>query len=812
MTNSFVARRAVARWAVRMFRREWRQQLLVLALLTVTIGVAVFAASAAYAFTPSRDGQFGSANHRLEVIVSNPDALEPYLGAAQEWFGTIDVFGHRDAAVPGSTERVEIRAQDPNGAYSAPMLELRSGRYPTAADEAALTDEVAALVDADIGDSVALGGATLTVVGLVENPGNLDEPFALVAPAASGTPDVVTILVDASGDRVDAFTFAEEPGGGYVDSRGTVEKTAAAVIVFALATVVMLLVTLVAAAGFVVVAQRRQRQLGMLAAIGATQRHLRFVMLANGAAVGLFAGVIGTAVALLAWVTAASSFENAAGHRIDRFDVPWWLVGTGVLLAVVTATAAAWWPARSAARLPVTLALSARPPRPKATHRPVLVAALLFVIGVTCLAFGVNPAKDSANPWLLLPGVVATVAALLFLASPAIRALAGVAGRLPVAVRLSLRDLARYQARSGAALAAISLGLAIAVAAVVIAAAREYRADEGNLSDRQVLIRIGGDFNGVAPEPAPADVDRLESSVDEFARTLDDPAVLPLQVALDPTVAENEDVRLVRPTVLVGRPVGENTLRDAGLAWVATPELLDHLGIDSDAVEADTILLTPQTGDVYLHGVSNTTFRRNPVPADRVQRIDTPAYSSAPRSLLTERGLEEGGWTAAPAGWLIETREPFTDAQLAAARAMAADAGLTVETRDEQGGLGTVRSVASAVGVLLALGILAMTVGLIRGESARELRTLTATGAASHTRRALTASTAGALALLGVILAITTTYLALVAGYWPDAGRLTRIPVAHLTAIAVGLPLIATGASWLLAGREQPGVSRAAIE
>jgi putative ABC transport system permease protein len=179
---------------------------------------------------------------------------------------------------------------------------------------------------------------------------------------------------------------------------------------------------------------------------------------------------------------------------------------------------------------------------------------------------------------------------------------------------------------------------------------------------------------------------------------------------------------------------------------------------------------------------------------------------------LTERGLEEGGWTAAPAGWLIETREPFTDAQLAAARAMAADAGLTVETRDEQGGLGTVRSVASAVGVLLALGILAMTVGLIRGESARELRTLTATGAASHTRRALTASTAGALALLGVILAITTTYLALVAGYWPDAGRLTRIPVAHLTAIAVGLPLIATGASWLLAGREQPGVSRAAIE
>ena len=40
--------------------------------------------------------------------------------------------------------------------------------------------------------------------------------------------------------------------------------------VLGLATVGLLLVGLVAAAGFVVVAQRRQRQLGMLAAIGAT--------------------------------------------------------------------------------------------------------------------------------------------------------------------------------------------------------------------------------------------------------------------------------------------------------------------------------------------------------------------------------------------------------------------------------------------------------------------------------------------------------------------------------------------------------------
>jgi putative ABC transport system permease protein len=161
---------------------------------------------------------------------------------------------------------------------------------------------------------------------------------------------------------------------------------------------------------------------------------------------------------------------------------------------------------------------------------------------------------------------------------------------------------------------------------------------------------------------------------------------------------------------------------------------------------------------------------------------------------------------------LIETPEPFTDTQLAAARDMSADAGLAVESWDEQSGLTTVRSVASAVGVLLALGILAMTVGLIRGESARNLRTVAASGAGGGTRRALTASTAGALVVVGVVLAMTSAYLALIAGYWPDTGRLTRIPVAHLVAIAVGLPLIATAASWLLAGREPPSVARPAIE
>jgi putative ABC transport system permease protein len=110
--------------------------------------------------------------------------------------------------------------------------------------------------------------------------------------------------------------------------------------------------------------------------------------------------------------------------------------------------------------------------------------------------------------------------------------------------------------------------------------------------------------------------------------------------------------------------------------------------------------------------------------------------------------------------------------------------------------------------MLLALGILAMTVGLIRGEAAGDLRTLTASGATGTTRRTLTAATSGALALLGGLLGATGAYLALLAGYHNDLGALSRVPLRHLTVTLIGLPLTAAAVGWLLAGREPPTLAR----
>ena len=145
-------------------------------------------------------------------------------------------------------------------------------------------------------------------------------------------------------------------------------------------------------------------------------------------------------------------------------------------------------------------------------------------------------------------------------------------------------------------------------------------------------------------------------------------------------------------------------------------------------------------------------------------------------------------------------------------RRTAAALGVSIESRDQQSELASLRTAATIAGVLFALAILAMTIGLLRGESARDVRTLTSAGATTGTRRALNATTAAALAGLGVLLAGVSAYASLLAGYWPDVERLGNVPVRQLLVIAVGLPVLAAGAGWMFAGREPHDLGRTPLD
>ena len=108
--------------------------------------------------------------------------------------------------MPGVAEPIELRAQDPQGPFGQPMLAVLDGRYPKAPDEVALTERRVTVVGTH--RRVELGGVARTVVGTVENPTELDDEFALVAPDTDAATESVRLLID------DGFAWIPNVSGG----------------------------------------------------------------------------------------------------------------------------------------------------------------------------------------------------------------------------------------------------------------------------------------------------------------------------------------------------------------------------------------------------------------------------------------------------------------------------------------------------------------------------------------------------------------------------------------------------------------------
>jgi putative ABC transport system permease protein len=807
------ARTAVSRWAWRLFRREWRRQVLVLALLAVAVAVTVFGLGAAGSVLPTGAAEFGDADYLLVLRGAGPE-LRNEVAAARQAYPAVEVVNHQKIAAPGSATPIDLRDQSPTGSLGRSMLRLDAGHYPAGPDQIAVTAHTAALFHLAVGTTWRQGEHSWSVVGLVENPGNLLDTFALVAPGQAGSPDHVTVLVRATAAQ---FQAAQRPANAEVQFRGSA-GTDPTVIVLILAAVGLLFVGLLAAAGFAVLAQRRLRALGMLTAIGARHRHLRLVMLVNGAVVGGLAALTGGTAGLAAWLLLAPRLETVVQHRIDRFDLPWPQLVAAVALAAVTAVVAAWWPARAAARVPVVAALSARPPRPRPAHRFALLGTVLLGAGLTLLAF-----TGPDRPAFGVGGIVATATGVLLLAPLLVAALATAARVCPVAVRIALRDLARYRARSGAALAAITMATGIAAAIIVGAgAAQAALPSGGNLPDDELIVWLSqGNIQGPVPQFDAAQLARARSTVASIATAVHGGAPLPLIGGVSPAArAESVDGSTTtgKPVATLGIPhrSGGRTqyLGDEMIPLlVAGPEILQRYGIAASSIDPATDVLTSRTdlSGYRLVGAGRQGESWRPA----VQHTDRlPAHTSEPTTLITEHGVRALGLTPQPVGWLVTSPGALTPAQVDKAQeaARVSGLGLAVETRPLAADLSRLRTGAATIGAAVALGVIAMSVGLIRGEAGRDLRTLAANGAGRGTRRRLTTATAGALALLGAVLGTAGAYAALIAWYHRDLHALAGVPVEHLTGLIAGLPLLAAAAAWLLAGREPPGIARSPLE
>jgi putative ABC transport system permease protein len=268
--------------------------------------------------------------------------------------------------------------------------------------------------------------------------------------------------------------------------------------------------------------------------------------------------------------------------------------------------------------------------------------------------------------------------------------------------------------------------------------------------------------------------------------------------------------------------------------YVATPRLLATYGIKASQITPGTDVLTARPG---LAGLSNMQmiWTSQQVPDQSgpggnggpacalsndcmtnptIQMVSSlPSGTDAPNTLVTEYAVRRYHLRAQLTGWLIQAPAPLTAAQIRTARRAALAFEAPLEIASGGANLGEVAGVGTLLGIFIAFGVLAASVGLIRSETARDLRTLTAAGASSMTRRMITVATAAALGLLGAVLGMAFAVVG--ALVWAHAGLSALfgdVPLTDLLILLLGLPLAAAAGGWLFAGRKPPAIARQPIE
>jgi putative ABC transport system permease protein len=825
------ARRAVIRWAIRLLRREWRQQLLILALITVAVGATVVASTVATDTPAPIAGVLGTAQDAASVS-GTPATINAGIAKIEGLYGTADVIENESVPVPGTLSTFDLREQNPHGPFGGPLLSLVSGQYPATATQIAVTSGVAADFHLRVGGSWTIASKTWRVTGIVQNPESLLDEFAVVIPGQVTNPSNATVLFDAPGataSGIGSKTHLNVATAQTVANGNTINPETISV---AAAVLGMLLIALVGIGGFTVLAQRRLRAIGMLAAQGATERNIRLVVRANGVATGVVGAVAGFVIGFLAWLAYRPQAESSAHHEMGVFQLPWTVIGISMVLAILATYYAASRPAKAIAKTPIVAALAGRPPALKKTRHLAVPVGLGFLI-VAFLLLGVAGASGGNGNGMLavIVGFVALAVAIVQLAPSLLTVVASAGRHAPIAVRLALRDLARYRARSGPALAAISLSTLIAVIICVASAARfgnvlDYAGP--NLTSSQLVVYTssgpyGGTHQGGPPGQAPTP---------------------PVSAAQAQQVANEIAADLGTTTMITLESTSAGLTHAApGRSWsgpvyVATPQLLRAFGISQSEISPGADILTMRPGlssmslmqltygDLGPQGKGPSGNALWPCPpgsclaSPPIQEIgQLPSGTSAPNTVVTEHAIAalhlQG--SVQTAGWLITVPNGLTAAQVTTAQELAAGAsGMSVETRNSIPSLTQIIDAATIFGIVLALGILGMSVGLVRSEAARDLRTLTASGASGTTRRTITAATAGALAFTGAVVGIIGGYLAAI-GFFRSSSldglsSLTSIPVTNLLLILVGMPLAAAVLGWLLAGRDPAGLARQPLE
>ncbi|MBB5076896.1 ABC transporter permease [Nonomuraea endophytica] len=723
--------------------------------------------------------------------------------------GSVDV---RMGATYLNVSALEIDLRDP---MTRGMRELVGGRFPAAPGEVAVSATLAGR-GMRLGDTLQVSRQyrPVKVVGVLTHPFEAERTelvaqrgtilfdkrdgqgtgFLLDADAPVLWPEVEKLGQAGLAVHSRAVITDPPPDTGFdLQLYGPEDRTVTNVITLGAGVVMIVLETvLLAGPAFAVSLRRRRRELAVYAAQGASPGHLRTIVLADGLLLGGIATVTGLVLGLVAGVAGPSIIPIVS--IVGPIDIPWLYVAGIALLGLASGVIAALVPAVQAARQSPAQVLAGREdvmPRERA-GKPLLGLALVLA-GLAATYFAIHSLYT-----MILAAAVLVQLGLVALMPWLVRRTAGLAARLPLSLRLSVRDATRHRVRTASAAAAV-MGVTTALVAVGIgytsldAQARaeyEARMPAGTVSvsaltadDRrwaEFRASVEKTYSGTTFVPGYAVRDK-RGGIGKLALSDPDKACQECPAAF----------------ILFDMPIGDADL----LALV-----LGRRDAKAEAAlaEGKAIAFHP---DAVRDGRVEMEFLGE--AGGEVLKIGMPAVTARPSDpelngvLIPPSALTRAGYSVS----LRRLYATYTPADPVAFQkemeSLTWGADAQVETGYSNNGEALFWAMAVAA-LVLALGGTFAATGLAAADMRRDLDTMSAVGAPSVTRRLVVATQAAYITLLGTVVGLgagTGTGIALA---WSELSNRTfdgepvpmslsnvAVPWALLAVTVIVLPLVA---------------------